>query len=311
MDDLLAECIALKGFGQTNAGGAPAGAGSSVPTSNGSNTCSTTNSLTSCSSGGGDSEGVFSPPEGGREPWSPPQLRSSNFTTASTANANATPDAFPSSSSSLPSSFTSGSGIAAAVAAAAVASVASNIPDGEYPPETSSLRVIGEKFGCVIDVVGEIAADAAAVALGASAAAFSAGHVEASGVLRAVGSATPVGYQDILIWGPSGVVAEAKDAVCSLVSGRASAEVVVGAKRIEKRDRGFWVNCEVGCMIYCCCCCLYVLYGFVRVCIDVCCVRCTTVFVDAKCVSFVSEFESYMYTSWPNVRSRAGPCSCL
>lgn len=257
MDDLLAECIALQGFGQTGVG---AGTGSLVSTSNRSGTCSTTTSLTPCSSDGGDSEGACSSPAGGTDPRSPAQLNGTTFPAANAA-ASTAPDTFPSSRSP---SFTTGSGIAAAVAAAAVASVASNIPDGEYPPETSSLRVIGEKFGCVIDVVGEMAADAAAVALGASAAAFNAGHVEASGLLRAVGSATPVGYQDILIWGPAGVVGEAKDAVCSLVSGRASAEVVVGAKRIGKRDRGFWVNCEVSAAVVryytncCCCCCCFV-----------------------------------------------------
>lgn len=242
MDDLLAECIALKGFGQ-----AGAGAGTLVHTNNRTRTCGTTSPLTSCSSDGGDSEGASSP-AGGTNPWSPTQRNGTTTFSTASPTATATPDAF---SSTPPPSFASGSGIAAAVAAAAVASVASNIPDGEYPPETSSLRVIGEKFGCVIDVVGEVAADAAAVALAASAAAFSAGHVDASGLLRAVGSATPVGYQDILIWGPVGVVEEAKDAVCSLVSGKGSAEVVVGARRIEKRDRGFWVNCEVSTVPVC------------------------------------------------------------
>lgn len=252
MDDLLAECIALKGFGQTpgtNAGGSGGGGGGGS-----SNSSTTTTSPTSSSDGGGaPGPGSLSPPPlavavaAGRkdERWAPVQQ--------SAATTTATSSPFSSSSSSSSATFSAGGGVgggggggvAAAIAAAAAVTVASNLPDGEYPPETSSLRIIGEKFGCVIDVMGEAAASAATAALDASARAFAAGRLDAAGVLQPVGSATPVGHQDILVWGPAGVVREAKEAVCSLVSGRACAEVVVGAKRIEKRDRGFWVNCEV------------------------------------------------------------------
>lgn len=229
MDDLLAECIALKGLKQ---------AGTASPGT------SSTSSVTTCPasySDGGGSEGSSSP---GTDPWSPIQA----------AAAAATPSVSSSVSSSS-SSFAppDNSGVAAAIAAAAAVTVASNLPDGEYPPETSSLRIIGEKYGCVIDVVGEAAAAAAAAAVNASAAACEGcrGGPEADVIspLQAVGSATPVGHQDILIWGPAGVVGEAKDAVCSLVSGSASAEVVVGVGRIGRRDRGFWVNCEVRALV--------------------------------------------------------------
>ncbi|CBN79330.1 hypothetical protein Esi_0198_0016 [Ectocarpus siliculosus] len=224
MDDLLAECIALKGLKQ---------AGTASPGT------SSTSSATTCPgsySDEGGSEGSCSP---GTDPWSPIQA----------AAAAATPSVSSSVSSSSSSFAPPDNGrVAAAIAAAAAVTVASNLPDGEYPPETSSLRIIGEKFGCVIDVVGEAAAAAAAAAVNASAAACEGGRggagADAISPLQAVGSATPVGHQDILIWGPAGVVGEAKDAVCSLVSGSASAEVVVGVGRIGRRDRGFWVNCE-------------------------------------------------------------------
>ncbi|CAN0498069.1 unnamed protein product, partial [Ectocarpus sp. 8 AP-2014] len=224
MDDLLAECIALKGLKQ---------AGTASPGT------SSTSSATTCPasySDGCGSEGSCSP---GTNPWSPIQA----------AAAAATPSVSSSVSSSSSSFSPPDNGrVAAAIAAAAAVTVASNLPDGEYPPETSSLRIIGEKFGCVIDVVGEAAAAAAAAAVNASAAACEGGRggagADAIAPLQAVGSATPVGHQDILIWGPAGVVGEAKDAVCSLVSGSASAEVVVGVGRIGRRDRGFWVNCE-------------------------------------------------------------------
>ncbi|CAB1102971.1 unnamed protein product [Ectocarpus sp. CCAP 1310/34] len=224
MDDLLAECIALKGLKQ---------AGTASPGT--SSTSSATTRPASYSDGSG-SEGSCSP---GTDPWSPIQA----------AAAAATPSVSPSVSSSSSSFAAPDNGrVAAAIAAAAAVTVASNLPDGEYPPETSSLRIIGEKFGCVIDVVGEAAAAAAAAAVNASAAACEGSQggagADAISPLQAVGSATPVGHQDILIWGPAGVVGEAKDAVCSLVSGSASAEVVVGVGRIGRRDRGFWVNCE-------------------------------------------------------------------
>lgn len=210
MDDLLAECIALKGLGQ--AGGSARGQPWSEP-----HPVPSTEDNTS--------------PTRVVEPWK-----------STTGNSSApTPVMNP------PGAATSNtpSAAAAAAAAAAAVSVASNLPDGEYPPETASLRIIGEKYGCVIDVAGEIAADAAAAAVAATHSAFAAGRIEASGLLRPVGSATPVGHQDVLIWGPAAAVGEAKDAVAALVSGNATAEVVIGIKRIQRRDRGFWVNCEV------------------------------------------------------------------
>ncbi|CAN0381959.1 unnamed protein product, partial [Ectocarpus sp. 12 AP-2014] len=224
MDDLLAECIALKGLKQ---------AGTASP---GTSSISSAATCPASYSDGGGSEGSCSP---GTDPWSPIQA----------AAAAATPSVSSSVSSSSSSFAPPDNGrVAAAIAAAAAVTVASNLPDGEYPPETSSLRIIGEKFGCVIDVVGEAAAAAAAAAVNASAAACEGGRGGAGAdpisPLQAVGSATPVGHQDILIWGPAGVVGEAKDAVCSLVSGSAAAEVVVGVGRIARRDRGFWVNCE-------------------------------------------------------------------
>lgn len=213
MDDLLAECIALKGLGQ--AGGSARGQPWSEP-----HPVSPAEDNTS--------------PTRAVEPWN-----------SSTGNSSA-----PTSVMNPPGAATSNtpSSAAAAAAAAAAVSVASNLPDGEYPPETASLRIIGEKYGCVIDVAGEIAADSAAAAVSAAQSAFAAGRIEASGLLRPVGSATPVGHQDVLIWGPAAAVGEAKDAVAALVSGNATAEVVIGIKRIQRRDRGFWVNCEVICL---------------------------------------------------------------
>ena len=211
MDDLLAECIALKGMGQAGGGSAkgqpwsdshPKPAAASSPSEDNKS------------------------PTGGMEIWSP---------TTQGVGGSGSPASGPTPSYS----------VAAAAAAAAAVSVASNLPDGEYPPETASLRIIGEKYGCVIDVAGEIASDAAAAAVNATLAARAAGRIEESGVLRPVGSATPVGHQDVLIWGPAVAVGEAKDAVAALVSGNACAEVVIGIKRIQRRDRGFWVNCEV------------------------------------------------------------------
>lgn len=251
MDDLLAECIALKGFGQV-----PTAIVTTATTSGSNNSISptTTTSPSSSSDGGEPGRGSFSPSPSaaGHSDESWPLAQQTTTTATPSSSTTSSPSSSSSSSSSSFSGIGRGSdsggggGVAAAIAAAAAVTVAANLPDGEYPPESSSLRIIGEKYGCVIDVVGEAAAAAAVTATTASANAFAAGRLDAAGVLEAVGSATPVGHQDILIWGPAGVVREAKRAVCSLVSGRASAEVVVGAKRIERRDRGFWVNCEVG-----------------------------------------------------------------
>lgn len=221
----MAECIALKGLGQAGSG-ARGQAWSDSPavvcgSGSGAGSSSATSSPTS-------SEGSST------EPWSPVHQASKTTTITPTETNNST----------VTVTVTTTPAAAAAAAAAAV-SVASNLPDGEYPPETASLRIIGEKYGCVIDVVGEAASDAAAAAVAAASTAFETGRVGTAGLLVPVGSATPVGHQDVLIWGPAGVVREAKDAVAALVSANACAEVVVGAGRIQRRDRGFWVNCEV------------------------------------------------------------------
>lgn len=223
MDDLMAECIALKGFGQAGSGARGQPWSDSQPATAGTSSTSPAPPADVGSS------------EVSTAPWSP--VQSSNSTTAPAGTAPTSPCSSSSSSSAAVA--------AAAAAAAAAVSVASNLPDGEYPPETASLRIIGEKYGCVIDVAGEIAADAAADTVAAAAAAYEAGRLGAAGLLHPVGSATPVGHQDVLIWGPTGAVGEAKDAVAALVSGNACAEVVVGIGRIQRRDRGFWVNCEV------------------------------------------------------------------
>lgn len=207
MDDLLAECIALKGLRQT--GGGARG-----------------NLNNSWASSSPDPRPSVPPPA-----TLTPKAKLAAATTAAVA---------------IPIPI----GGAAAPAVGVAVAATSNIPEGEYPPEPGSLRIIGETFGCVIDVAGEVAAEAAAavatatggVATGGS---NGGGNRESHHLVRPVGSATRVRPQDVLIWGPSGSVVEAKEAVAALVSGNACSEVVVGAARIKRRDRGFWVNCEV------------------------------------------------------------------
>lgn len=227
MDDLLAECIALKGFRQGDGGSSSNSGGGGRPQAWADHHPQPTHDVVVT---------ALSPTSSSSS--SPPTQESSPVAaaTAAVTAAGAT--------STTPVDVPTSAVAAAAAAAAAAVSVASNLPDGEYPPETGSLRIIGENFGCVVDVVGETAADATVATVAASSASGAA-RGESGGVLRAVGSATPVGHQDVLIWGPVGAVGEAKDAVAALVSGNACAEVVVGTGRIKRRDRGFWVNCEV------------------------------------------------------------------
>lgn len=210
MDDLLAECIALKGLRQTGSGARG-------------------NLNNSWASSGPDSRAIV-PAAAALTP----KAKLASATTAAVA---------------IPIPIAG----AAAPAVGVTVAAASNIPEGEYPPEPGSLRIIGETFGCVIDVAGEVAAEAAAAVAaaagggGGAGTAAGAGNRENHHLVRPVGSATPVRPQDVLIWGPSGSVVEAKEAVAALVSGNACSEVVVGAARIKRRDRGFWVNCEVRC----------------------------------------------------------------
>lgn len=225
MDDLLAECIALKGFRQGDNG-----SGGGRPQAWTDHHPQPTRDVAATSA---------SPPPTQETPH-PTTTAAAAAAAPASASAPTPAAAIAAASATSPDAPTPAVAAAAAAAAAAV-SVASNLPDGEYPPETGSLRIIGENFGCVVDVVGETAADAAVAAVVASTGASGA----SGGILRAVGSATPVGHQDVLIWGPVGAVGEAKDAVAALVSGNACAEVVVGTGRIKRRDRGFWVNCEV------------------------------------------------------------------
>lgn len=245
MDDLLAECIALKGLRQADINSGRVGHPwpDSLKPPDTSPATSTTSATSSVDGGSLDGSGY--------DPWNHVHGRSTPDPLVSVHGAAAVIATSASAGIGAGSVGSTGapgpaaSAAAAGAAAAAAVSVASNLPDGEYPPETASLRIIGEKFGCVIDVAGEIAADAAAAAIAAASEACDAGRIGVSGLLQPVGSATPVGHQDVLIWGPTGVVGEAKDAVAALVSGNACAEVVVGIGRIQRRDRGFWVNCEV------------------------------------------------------------------
>lgn len=213
MDDLFAECIALKGLRQTSTGARGKLNNSWTPPSS--------------SPTGAEPCPLVVPTAAGLTSQATAKLAA-----ATTVAAAAVPIPIEGSSST--------SGPAVAPVGVAGPAVASAIPEGEYPPEPGSLRIIGETFGCVIDVAGEVAAAAAMAA--AAAAAKQGGGGSAN---KPVGSATPVQPQDILIWGPAGSVVEAKEAVAALVSGNACAEVVVGAARIKRRDRGFWVNCEV------------------------------------------------------------------
>lgn len=230
MDDLLAELIALRGLDQAGSGarGNMNNIGKSwspaheshpfVPTTTSSVVTSAT--VATC--------GVL--------PWT--DATASTISTPSAVGAAADGGSFP----------TASVGASVVPVSVSIGAAASNLPDGEYPPEPGSLRVIGENFGCVIDVAGEVAAQAAAASIAAAAGlrATGSGENKTHRVLRPVGSATPVSPQDVLIWGPAGAVLEAKRAVAALISGNACAEVIVGAARIKRRDRGFWVNCEVG-----------------------------------------------------------------
>lgn len=212
MDDLLAECIALKGLRQASTGARGKLNNSWTPSS------SSPSVAEPCP--------IVVPTAAG---LAAPGTKLASATTVATAAA-----------VPIPIEGSSTTGPAVAPVGVTGSAVASPIPEGEYPPEPGSLRIIGETFGCVIDVAGEVAA-AAAMAAAAAAKQGGAG----SGANKPVGSATPVRPQDVLIWGPAGSVVEAKEAVAALVSGNACAEVVVGAARIKRRDRGFWVNCEV------------------------------------------------------------------
>lgn len=236
MDDLVAESIALKGLPQTCNGARGKLWNEASSTHNGSNAASTSVSPTASTPhstpGGAGSVGWSAVAGPTKAPSPPPPSTSAPAAAAASSGAGTASTTI----AATPSS----------TAATVVMDVGSTLPDGEYPPQAGSLRIIGETFGCVIDVVGEVAAQAAAAAVAADAETFAAGRSDRRAPLRPKGSATPVGNHDVLIWGPAGAVIEAKDAVAALVSANACAEVIVGATRIKRRDRGFWVNCEVG-----------------------------------------------------------------
>lgn len=297
MDDLLAECIALKGL--PHAGNGARGAKSKSH-------CSSSWAPTDSHHDTGIDTATGTPPSPppplSRPSPTPHTIPAGAVAAVGTATDGAVPwastppaiSATPDMSAIagvVPSNSTVGGGAAgpggSSSGDAMVMSVGdATLPDGEYPPEAGSLRIIGETFGCVIDVAGEAAAEsvrvavAAAVATSAATAATvakveteasgddgrgcssdSSGSKKKAGGLRPVGSMTPMGKHDVLIWGPAGAVAEAKEAVAALVSGKACAEVVVGAARIRRRDRGFWVNCEVRVCVVCVwCACVPCVY---------------------------------------------------
>lgn len=245
MDDLVAECIALKGLPHVGNGARGKFWNDSSPQTVTVATPANVPPAAATPRAAGVIGSVGWKAASGSSATSP-DARHGNTKTAATSSS--------ASLSAPPATTPAASGVAVVV------DVGSNLPDGEYPPQAGSLRIIGETFGCVIDVAGEAAAQAAAASVAADVEAFAAGRSDKKAPLQPKGSATPVGNHDVLIWGPAGAVAEAKDAVAALVSANACAEVVVGAARIKRRDRGFWVNCEVGMRLcvsnrFVCACC--------------------------------------------------------